>query len=76
MRNRKISLLMSFILVITSACSALAAPAHPNRRADCQPARRRRPLFRFISKSQSPLRDLKRGSGKSPDYKITAQIPN
>jgi Protein of unknown function (DUF3298) len=72
-RNRKPSLLMSFILVITSACSALAAPATPTAAptSTSAPTATSVPFYQQATVSTTNFSD----SGKSPDYTITAQIP-
>ena len=73
MCNRKISLLMSLILIITSACSALAAPATltPAPTATSAPTGTPVPFCQQVTVSTTNFSD----SGKSPDYTITAQIP-
>ena len=72
-RNRKISLLMSSILVITSACGALAAPATPTAAptSTSAPTATPVPFYQQVTVSATNFSD----SGKSPDYMITAQIP-
>ena len=73
MRNRKKSLLMSLILVITSACSALAAPSTPTSAptATRAPTVTPVPFYQQVTVSTTNFSN----SGKSPDYTITAQIP-
>jgi len=74
-RNRKISLLMSLVLVIASACSALATPvpATPTiaPTSTSAPTATSVPFYQQVTVSTTNFSD----SGKSPDYTITAQIP-
>jgi Protein of unknown function (DUF3298) len=75
MCNRKTSLLMSFILVITSACSALAAPATATPTAaptaTSAPTAAPVPLYQQVTMTSVPSEE----DGQSPDSKITAQTP-
>ena len=73
MCNRKTSLLMSFILVVTSACGALPAPATPTAAptSTSAPTATSVPFCQQVTVSTTNFSD----SGKSPDYTITAQIP-
>jgi Protein of unknown function (DUF3298) len=72
-RNRKTSLLMSLILVITSACSALSAPATPTAAptATSAPTATPVPLYQQVTMTSVPSEE----DGQSPDSKITAQTP-
>ena len=75
-RNRKTSLLMSFILIITSACSALATPipATPTiaPTSTSAPTSTPVPLYQQVILKSVPSEE----DGKSPDYKITTQTPS
>ena len=74
-RNRKTSLLMSFILIITSACSALAAPAIATSTAaptaTGAPTATPVSLYQQVTLTSVPSEE----DGQSPDSKITAQTP-
>ncbi len=71
MCNRKTSLLMGLILVIMSACSALAAPATPTAvpTPTSAPTATPVPLYQQVTLTSVPSEQ----DGKSPDYKITTQ---
>ena len=72
--NRKISLLMNFILVITSACSALAAPATPTAAptSTSAPTSTPVPLYQQVTLTSVPAQE----TGTSSDYKITTKTPS
>ncbi len=73
--NRKASLLMSFILIVTPACSALAAPATTTPTAaptsTSAPTATPVPLYQQVTLTSVPSEE----DDQSSDYKITAQTP-
>ncbi len=74
-RNWKIFLTIIFILTVTLACGALAAPTATPTVAPTStsvPTATPLPLYQQVTLTSVPFTE----SGKSPDYNITAQIPS
>lgn len=74
MHNRRASLLTSSILVITTACSALAAPSTPTAAptATNAPTATSVPFYQQVALTAVPAEE----TSASPDYKITTQTPS